>query len=207
MSAFEGNINKEAVLIAHNGCYYDTHFMWSYMVENTEYPELLANGGKILQMYINTCKSKFIDSCSFLSLSLSKFSKTFKLKYTFPHCFNTPSTYYGYVGLLPALHYYEPGGLNDHIRSKLIQCHSEHSNDEFIFDREIHDYCTADVTLLKSGYMKIRASFLIDPFRSCTIAGACMHVFCTSHLQEKTIVWVPPNVDISMRNYSNTSMG
>ena len=59
--------------------------------------------------------------------------------------------------------------------------------------------------------MKFRASFLantgIDPFRSCTIAGACMHVFRTPHLKEKTIARVPPNGYRSMRNYSNKSMG
>ena len=53
------------------------------------------------------------------------------------------------------------------------------------------------MALLKSGCMKFRASFLadtgIDPFRSCTIVSACMHVFRTSHLKEKTIARVPPN--------------
>ena len=69
----------------------------------------------------------------------------------------------------------------------------------------------ADVALLKSGCMKFRDSFLadtgIDPFRSCTIDSACMHVFRTSHLKEKTIARVPPNDYRSMRNYSNKSMG
>ena len=67
------------------------------------------------------------------------------------------------------------------------------------------------MALLKSGCMKFKASFLadtgIDPFRSCTIASACMHVFRTSHLKEKTIARVPPNGYRSMRNYSNKSMG
>ena len=64
------------------------------------------------------------------------------------------------------------------------------------------------MALLKSGCMKFRASFLadtgIDPFCSCTIAGACMHVFRTSHLKENTIARGPPNGYRSMRNYSNT---
>ena len=118
------------------------------------------------------------------------------MKGTFPHCFNTPNNY-GYVDLVPALHYYEPDGLKEPARSKLIQRHGEHSNDEFIFDREIHDYSMAAVGLLKSGCMKFTVSFLadtgIDYFRRCTIAGACMHVFHTSHLKEKTIAWVQPN--------------
>ena len=64
----------------------------------------------------------------------------------------------------------------------------------------------ADVALLKSDCMKFRASFLsdtgIDIFRSCTIAGSCMHGFRTSHLKEKTIARVSANGYRSMRNYS-----
>ena len=151
-------------------------------------------------MYIKTCDSKFIDSCCCLSMPLSKFSDTFNLhdvvKGTLPYCFNTPTNYV-YVGLLPALHYYEPDGRKEPDRFKFIQWHSEHSNDEFIIAHEIYKYCTADVALLKSGCMKFRVSFLIDtgidPYQSCTIAGACMHVFLTSYLKEKTIARVPPN--------------
>ena len=88
MWAFDDKINQEAVFIAHNGSNYDSHFILSYLVENTEYPEILVNGGKMLQMYIKTCESKFIDSCCFLSMPLNKFSDTFNLpdvvKGTFP---------------------------------------------------------------------------------------------------------------------------
>ena len=66
-----------------------------------------------------------------------------------------------------------PNGLKEPARSILIQWHGEHSNDEFIFDREIHEYCTANVALLKSACMKFKVSFLahtgIDSFRSCTV--------------------------------------
>ena len=48
------------------------------------------------------------------------------------------------------------------------------------FEREIYEYSTAEVALLMSGCIKFRVSFLantgIDHFRSCTIAGTCMHV-------------------------------
>ena len=105
--------NKEVVFIVHNSSKYDSHFILSYLVENTEYPKLLAIGGNILQMYIKTCESKFIDSFCVLAMPLRKFSDTFNLpdvvKGTFPHCFNTPNNY-GYVDLLPALHHYESDG-------------------------------------------------------------------------------------------------
>ena len=55
MWAFDDKINQDAVFIAHNGSNYDSHFILSYLIENTEYPEILANGGKMLQMYIKTC--------------------------------------------------------------------------------------------------------------------------------------------------------
>ena len=64
MWAYDDKINMEAVFIAHNGSNYDSHFILFYLVENIEYPEL-ANGGKILQMYIKTCLSKFTDIAVF----------------------------------------------------------------------------------------------------------------------------------------------
>ena len=79
MWAFDDKINKKVVFIPHNGCNYDVHFIVSYLVEKTEYPELMCNRGKILQMYIKACESKFIDSSCFLSMPLSKFSDTFNL--------------------------------------------------------------------------------------------------------------------------------
>ena len=197
MWAFDDKINKEAIFIAHHGSNSDYYFILSYLVVNTEYPELLANGGKILQKYIKTCESKFIDSRCFLSMSLSKFSDTFNspdvVTDKFLHCFNTPNKY-GYVSLLPTLQGQKnPLVLNSSSGTVNTQITK-------FFYREIHEYCT-----LKSGCMKFKASFLadtgIDSFRSCTITGACLHVFCTSHLKEKTIARLPPNYYRSMRNY------
>ena len=192
---------------------YVSHFIRSYLVENTEYPELLANGGKILQVYINACESTFIDSFCFLSMSLSKFIETFNLpdvvKGTFPQCFNT-QTITGTLACYQLGTITKPTVLKKPLVLNLIQWHGGHSNDEFIFDREIHEYCTADVALLKYGCMKFTVLFIadtgIDSFRNCTIVGACMHVFRTSHLKEKTIARVPPTGYRSMQNYSNKSM-
>ena len=144
--AFDDKFNKKAVFIAHNDSNYDSHLILSYLVENIEYPELLSKGSKVLHMYIKTCEAKCIDSFCFLSMLLSKFSDTLNLpdvvKGMFPHCFNTQNNF-GYVGL----HYYKPDGFKEPARSKLI---GEYSNDKFIFDREIHEYCTADVSHFSS---------------------------------------------------------
>ena len=80
----------------------------------------------------------------------------------------------------------------------------------FDFAKEIHEYCKADVQVLKSGCIKFRNAFItdtgIDPFQSCTFAGACMNVLRTSHLKPNSIGRVPVNGYRSLRNYSNKSM-
>ena len=210
--AFDDPVNKKAIFVAHNASNYDSHFILSYLVDNAEYPELLANGGKLLEMYVRCCKTRFIDSCCFLSMPLSRFSDTFQIphtKGTFPHLFNT-ADHYNYVGTLPALEYYDPDGLKEPARTELIKWHNEHANDAFDFAQRIDSYCKADVQLLKSGCMRFRDAFIadtgIDPLQNCTIAGACMNVLRTSHLKPNTIGRIPVNGYRSLRNYSNKSM-
>ena len=119
---------------------------------------------------------------------------------------------HGYVGLLPALDYYELDDLTESTCSKLIEWHgSTQTTSLCLIARFTNTVRTADVALLKSGCMKFMASFLRDtgigPFHSCTIVGACMHMFCTYHLNEKNITRLSDNGYRSMRNYSNKSMG
>ena len=210
--AFDHPANEGAVFIAHNSSNYDAHFMLSYLITNGEYPEILANGGKLLEMKIKTRNAKLIDSCCFIAMPLSRFSDTFNIphtKGTFPHMFNV-SDNYNYVGPLPALRYYDPNGMKEPLRTQLIEWHKAHENDVFDFAKEIHEYCKSDVQLLKSGCIKFRNAFItdtgIDPFQSCTIAGACMNVLRTSHLKPNSIGRVPVSGYRSLRNYSNKSM-
>ena len=210
--AFDHPANEGAVFIAHNSSNYDAHFILSYLITNGEYPEILANGGKLLEMKIKTRNAKLIDSCCFIAMPLSRFSDTFNIphtKGTFPHMFNV-SDNYNYVGPLPALRYYDPNGMKEPLRTQLIEWHKAHENDVFDFAKEIHEYCKADVQLLKSGCIKFRNAFItdtgIDPFQSCTIAGACMNVLRTSHLKPNSIGRVPVSGYRSLRNYSNKSM-
>ena len=210
--AFDHPVNEGAVFIAHNSSNYDAHFILSYLIRNGEYPEILANGGKLLEMKIKTRNAKLIDSCCFIAMPLSRFSDTFNIphtKGTFPHMFNV-SDNYNYVGPLPALRYYDPNGMKEPLRTQLIEWHKAHENDVFDFAKEIHEYCKADVQLLKSACIKFRNAFItdtgIDPFQSCTIAGACMNVLRTSHLKPNSIGRVPDSGYRSLRNYSNKSM-
>ena len=161
----------------------------SYLNSNGECPKILANGGKLLEMKIKTRNAKLIDSCCFIAMPLSRFSDTFNIphsKGTFSHMFNV-SDNYNYVGPLPAMRYFDPNGMKEPLRTQLIEWHKAHENYVFDFAKEIHEYCKADVQLLKSGCIKFRNAFItdigIDPFQSCTIAGACMNFLRTSHLE------------------------
>ena len=111
--AFDHPVNEGAVFIAHNSSNYDAHFILSYLITNKEYPGILVNGGKLLEIKINTGNAKLIDRCCFITIPLSRFSDTFNIphtKGTFPHMFNV-SDNYNYVGPLPALQYYYPNGM------------------------------------------------------------------------------------------------
>ena len=63
--AFDPPVIEGAVFIAHNSSNYDAHFILSYLITNGEYPEILANGGKLLEIKIKTGNAKLIDSCCF----------------------------------------------------------------------------------------------------------------------------------------------
>ena len=127
-------------------------------------------------------------------MPLSDLTRTFDIpdieKGLFPHLFNHPNNY-GYDGLLPDLKYYDPDGMKEKTREKLIRWHEQHKSERFVFDEELSRYCEADVALLKEGCMKFRTSFLeatgVDPFRQITIASACMEVFRKNFLTANTI--------------------
>ena len=125
-------------------------FIFSYLITNGEYPEILANGGKLLEIKIKTRNAKLIDSCCFITMPLSRFSDTFNIPHTngsFPHMLDV-SDNYNYVGPLPALRYYDPNGMKEPLRTQLIEWHKEmYAN----FAKEIHELCKADVQFLKSG--------------------------------------------------------
>lgn len=53
---------------------------------------------------------------------------------------------------------------------------------EFVFEREIYEYCRSDVDILRRSCLEFRRLFIqttdVDPFAKCiTIASACNLVF------------------------------
>ena len=155
----------------------------SYLFTNREYPAILANVGKLLEIKIKTGNAKLIYSCCFITMPLNRFSDIFNIpntEWAFPHMFNV-SHNYNYVGPLPALRYYDPDGMKEPLRTQLIEWHKVHEN-MFDFAKEIHEYYKADVELLKSGCIKFRNAFItdagIDPFQSCIPLQVPVCTFC-----------------------------
>ena len=111
------------VFIAHKSSNHDADCILSYLITNGEDPEILANGGKMLEIKIKTGNAKRIDSCCFIAMPLGRFRDTFNIRHakgTFPHMFNV-SDNYNYVGPLPALRYYAPNGMKKPLRTQLIE--------------------------------------------------------------------------------------
>ena len=46
------------VFIVHNSNNYDAHCILSCLITNSEYPKIMANGGKLLEIKIVTCNAK-----------------------------------------------------------------------------------------------------------------------------------------------------
>ena len=110
---FDHPANEGAVFIVYNSSNYDAHFILPYLITNGEYPEILGNGGKLLEIKIKTRNATLIDSCCFITMPLSRYSDTFNITYTqgtFAHMFNV-SDNYNYAGPMPALRYYDPNGM------------------------------------------------------------------------------------------------
>ena len=84
-------VNRSTTFIAHNAKSYDTHFVLDYLVSQGNTPKLVLQGGKLLSLKLISTDATFIDSLSFLNMTLTSFTKTIyipEVKGTFPHLFN-----------------------------------------------------------------------------------------------------------------------
>ena len=58
--SFDHPVNEGAVFIAHNSNNYDAHFIFSYLITNGKYPEILAKGGKLLEIKIKLANENLL---------------------------------------------------------------------------------------------------------------------------------------------------
>ena len=122
-----------ATVLVHNSSGFDAQLVMEYFLskdvlgmKNVKAP--LMRGQKILACTIMN-DIKIIDSYAFVSQPLSKFPKTFDLdenmsKFFFPHTLNRPE-FWGYVGPIPDIKYFEPDYFSESKRAELIAWHKE----------------------------------------------------------------------------------
>jgi very-short-patch-repair endonuclease len=187
-------------VIAHNSRAYDSQFILKYCLNNRIIPSVLKRGTKILSMRVGNFK--FIDSLSFLPMSLKKLPSTFGLenliqKGNFPYLFNTIENE-NYSGTWPDIKYYDIDYMTVQDRIKFILWYDAQKDKVFNFKEEIEKYCRSDTNILMRCCMTFREIFKsvsgLDPFsRSITIAMACMEIFKTNYLKPHVLAISPTN--------------
>lgn len=187
--------HDNAVVMAHNGRGYDYYPIFRYLITQGIMPTYIRRGTKLLcmQVQLNRCTVRFIDSLSFMQVALSQLPKMFGVsnicKGDFPHLFNTPANWH-YKGDIPALECFMPSMLTQNKHAALVEWHNAF-DEEWVFQKEIHKYCKMDVTILKTCCLAFQNIFFkttgVDPFAYITISAACMAVFKSRFLRPNTI--------------------
>ena len=214
------NLSKthaQVICIANNSRSYDAHFILSYfLTSNNEFePQIIKNGNKIICMSYD--KLKFIDSLSFMKLSVRNMPKTFGLtgiqKGYYPYLFLTEENL-DYLGEIPDLSFFCPDSMHTEERSDLISWHSERKNENFVFDNRhmLITYCFQDVEILRKSCTAFNKIF-IDEFQfdifyeSVTLSDAVLKIYRSKFmpLQEEKKIGIIPKYGYSA-SHSNSNV-
>ena len=176
--------HRHFTIIAHNFRAFDGHFILKYMLDNDLRPEVIKRGTQLLDLRypkLNICAR---DTLNFCALKLSQFPKAVGLqgvtsKGAFPHFANKPENWDKIIPF-PTPTEYGADRMSEKERKDFFvwwtdECLSMRGR--FDFRKEIKDYCSDDVTVLRLCALKFREDFIglcqVDPFKSVTIAAAC----------------------------------
>ena len=183
--------------IAHNGKGYDFHFIFRYFTSRGITPEYVTVGSKIILMSIPRFGIRFIDSMSFMAMSLAKIPELFGLekhvrKGYFPHFFKGDLEY---VGPYPPIEAYGFDSYPVEKRGSARRWYYQLVRDKAVFNykEEMIAYCKNDVDVLASGIKRFKEMFLVatnntvDPWSYSTIASACMATYRSSFMPENSI--------------------
>ncbi|XP_035677014.1 uncharacterized protein LOC118416064 [Branchiostoma floridae] len=193
---------KRSTFMAHNLKGFDGHFILKYLLDNAMTPHVIYCGGKLMSMEIPKLKIKFVDSCNFLPMPLSKFPKTFDFedmtKGWFPHYFSSLENM-SYEGPLPDIKNYAVETMSTESRQKCISWVTSKRQEGYVFnfEKDLIDYCVTDVRILEEGFTSFQEKFIevskgIDPVDKCiTIASACNLLYRTLFLKPNQIGIVP----------------
>lgn len=187
------------LIIAHNLQGYDGYMIIEEYYKRFLFPSLIVNGAKILSMEID--KFKFIDSLSFLPMSLAAMGKSFGItelkKGFFPHFFNTEANQ-NYQGVLPSEQFFDPDGMGEKRCQEFLQWYQvQTANDEsYHFQEQLLTYCQSDVQLLRLSCESFMTEFEeivgANPMESrITIASACNMAYRMNWMPENKIAVEP----------------
>ena len=191
---------RDIIIVFHNLKGFDNVFILNELYQQQRVVEnQLTVGAKVLSF--KSGPLKFIDSLSFLPMSLASFASTFNLtelkKGFFPHLFNLPH-HQNYVGRIPDIEFYDPDSMMSDKKEELLHWHSEQvaRNVTFNFKKELIAYCQSDVALLKAGCEAFQQEFQSQTgfnalAESITIASACNLYWRKKHLEPNTIAVEP----------------
>lgn len=191
---------KTFILIAHNFQGYDSHFVMKSLMDNKTVKDkdikLIMKGMKILKITVHF-RYHFIDSLSFLQMSLAKFPKAFELKNLmkgyYPHLFNTEENFRK-ITRFPDQKYFITNGMSVNDKKKFEDWYAEQLNSKKVFNNrnELIAYCGDDVRILREGCVKFMLEFeeltTVNPFlEAFTLAGAVFIVYTKQFMTPNTL--------------------
>jgi len=210
--------NRRLVVIAHNLQAYDGYFIIRDMYRGGKQLTQIRNEAKIMEL--EHFDIKFIDSMNFFAMSLKAFPSTFGLKYYekdenghlvtdeagiykeafyakgyFPHLFNRRKNEH-YVGPLPPKADYMPQTMSIDAKKEFDKWYDEQVAENAIFDfqRDLVEYCSMDVAILREGCQDFQKRFQeqagFNPFEHITIASACNRDMI-NRIEKKTVATEP----------------
>lgn len=201
--------HHKSTVVAHNLTGFDAIFLLETLLQHDFLPRVIMNGGKIMSMTLEDEKIRFVDSLNFLQVPLSSFPKMFGLRLPsgqgelakgfFPHLFNWAENIANkYVGPMPPRNTYDADGMREETRAKFNEWYDEKvaSNYQFDLMKELVDYCSLDVTILRLGVMSFCKEFQemngTNSLRhAVTLASICNAVYRADHMPKETIPYIP----------------
>ncbi|XP_048008700.1 uncharacterized protein LOC125243250 [Megalobrama amblycephala] len=200
--------------IAHNASGFDNFILLEYFTRMGITPKIIMQGCRLILMYDNAFKQRFIDSYAFIPMRLAKTPAAFNLtnseKGYFPHLFNRAEND-DYIGPYPEKHFYGYSTMSTQEMLKFDDWYNGLSDAVFDFKKELEMYCKSDVYLLREACMKYRNEFILctdlDPFNYTTLAGCAMAVYKTHFLPKDTIALTHDKAYTNQnKTYSNVSI-
>ncbi|KAL2078838.1 hypothetical protein ACEWY4_024582 [Coilia grayii] len=200
--------------LAHNAAGFDNIIILEHFCNMGVILRITMMGCRLIFMYDEIFKQRFIDSYSFIPMRLAKTTEALSLETSekgyFPHRFNTAENN-NYRGAYPARHYYGYEVMTDKERVAFDAWYVEASKNEFDFQKELYTYGRNDVVLLREACIKYRQEFInctgLDPFAQTTLASCCMAVYKTHYLPADTLALTHNNAYVNQHKaYSNISI-